>query len=175
MNKPAKYELILSEIDMIGEKVGLFQNDLQPLVYNTLIEALVGESTNLTQLIRGDELQQASFPYEVGENGTDAIESTLLSYNSNGSLIQLNDMEFSAFVAYFYTEIAPSDKRVDVIGTKHYVELSRLVGREMPKRVSGTLHNAKNLRGYLIKKGKDMFELSEAGKEFVTDLLKGDE
>lgn len=174
MEKPTKYELILSEIDIIAEKVNLFQKDLQPLVYNTLVEALIGEDSNLNQLKRGDELQQASLPSEDGESDPDAFQRTILEYSNNNMLLRLNDMEFSAFVAYFYTKIAPTDKRVDVIGTEHYIELSRLVGRELPKRVSGTLHNAKNLRGYLTKTGRDMFELSEAGKEFVTDLLKGD-
>ncbi len=174
MKKPAKYELILSEIDKIAEKVDLFQDDLKPLVYSTLIEALIGESTHLYQLRQGDELQQESLPSKDGENDPDAFERIVLGHNSNNMLLRLNDMEFSAIVAYFYTEIAPTDKRVDAIGTEHYIELSRLVSRELPKRVSGTLHNAKNLRGYLIKKGKDMFELSESGLEFVTDLLKGD-
>ena len=171
MEKPAKYELILSEIDMIAEKVNLFQSDLKPLVYSTLVEALVGESANLSQLTKDDELQEASLQSEDKESDSDALENSLPRYNSNNRLLQLNDMEFSAFVAYFYTQIAPTDKRVDVIGTEHYLELSRLVGREMPKRASGTLHNAKNLRGYLIKKGKDMFELSEAGKEFVVNKV----
>ncbi len=174
MEKPGKYQLLISEIDMIAEKVDLFQKDLQPVVYNTLVAALVGDSVYLNQLNQGDELQQGSPSTEERENGPDAFESTLLNYNSNNTLLQLNDMEFSAFVAYFYKTIAPTDKRLDVIGTKHYLELSQLVGRELPKRVSGTLHNAKNLRGYLIKKSKDMFELSEAGKEFVINRVIGE-
>ncbi len=174
MQKTAKYKMILSEIDMIAEKVKLFSGDLQSIVYKDLMEALIGESADLNQMRQGDELQQATLTSEDGDQVPDAFESTILQYNRNNILLQLNDMEFSAFVAYFYTEIAPIDKRVNVIGTEHYIELSRLVGREMPKRVSGTLHNAKNLRGYLTKTGRDMFELSEAGKGFVQNTVIGE-
>ena len=174
MEKPAKYELILSEIDMIAEKVDLFHNDLQPIVYNTLIEALVDATPELGQLSQSEKLQEVSTTSEKGEDDIKEFGDIVLDFYLRYRLHSLNDMEFSAFVAYCYTKIAPADKRVDAIGEQHYVELCGIVDRKLPKRVSGTLHNAKNLPEYLIKRGTGMFELSEAGKEFVINLLKGD-
>ena len=174
MYKPAKYELILSEIDVIAKKVDLFQDDLKPLVYNTLVEALVGESAHLSQLRQGDELQNASASPEEEVHDLDQLNSMILDHSMRNILTNLNDMEFSAFVAHYFTELVAVDERRDTIGEEHYIELSRLVGRKLPKRVSGTLHNAKNLRGYLTKTGRDMFELSEAGKEFVLNRVIGE-
>lgn len=175
MNKPAKYELILSEIDKIAEKVDLFQNGLQPLVYNTLVEALVGESAYLNQLSQGAALQQVVAISDEEHTEVDLFELKVQELYSYYILDSLNDMQFSAFVAYCYTIFAPDGIRENFIGEKHFEKISQLVGRELPKRVSGTLHNAKNVQEYLIKKGKDMFQLSDAGKIFVTDLLKGDD
>lgn len=87
------------------------------------------------------------------------------------SILAYNDMEASAIVAYYYTEVAPTDD-FPMISNKEYLEMCELTGRRLPADANGTLNNAQ-FRGYLIPKGRRRYSLSDKGREYVEREVLG--
>ena len=171
-----EYDLLMNNIDLIAKKVNMFPEALQEPVYKLLTEALL--DSNVTQV---EETTYSSDGGVATENGDIDVSSvgqdytnSLKNYYANYDLENCNDMEFATFVTYFFTREVPESMRVERVGDKHYKEACRITGRRMPKRVSGALNNAKNVRGYLTRVGMGVYALSDAGEKFVTEkLLKG--
>ena len=174
--KTCEYKLLLAEMDKIAEKVKMFPEALQEPVYKLLLEALL--DSNVTQVEEttyssdgGVTTEKGDINvYSVGQDYTRALKQYYVNYDLENS----NDMEFATFVTYFFTREVPESIRVEQVGDKQYEEACRITGRRMPKRVSGALNNAKNVRGYLTRVGMGVYALSDAGEKFVTEkLLKG--
>lgn len=91
------------------------------------------------------------------------------------NILAYNDMEASAIVAYYYTEVAPRDKISSTIRGKEYIEMCRMTGRRLPKsgEGAGTLNNTQYFKGYLISEGGGRYSLSDEGREFVEGTVLG--
>ena len=175
MGGQSKYDTLMGKLDEIAEQVSKFPDCVKPLVFNALVDSLVNEkqenksqsSTCKSEVVKEDNKSdlQDSISYE---------EEVKEWYRRN-MLYGLNDMEFSAFAAYWYSERAPEGKRVDVIGEEHIRELCEIVSRKAPAKAVSSLYNATNLKSYLVKRGKGVFGLTVKGRSFVERMLKGNE
>ncbi len=168
------YDLLISELDKIAEKVTLFPETLQESVYNLVVKSLLDtdpRDLEAIDVVSETEIGDISSGEEVAETEARNIASEVIDYYERFSLAKCNDMEFATFVVYYFTVLAPNDKRVETVGEAHYTELCKITGRQLPKRVSGALNNAKNVRGYLEREGTGIYSLSNLGEHFVVHTL----
>ncbi len=103
---------------------------------------------------------------EAGEEPQD-----LEWYADNYDLESCNDMEFSAFVAYYYCDKAPGNERVDAIDGSHLKIACEIVGRDVPANPNQTLINTKTRRKYLRSVGTAKYAPSRQGRQYVRDTL----
>ncbi len=83
-----------------------------------------------------------------------------------------SDMEASAIVAYYYTEVAPKDG-FPIISDKEYLEMCNLTERRLPADANGTLNNTQYFKRYLIPEGRRRYSLSDKGREYVEREVLG--
>lgn len=122
-----------------------------------------------TLQVTDGKLLAASADQKTAESSDKNLDWYAEKYN----LTSINNMQFAAFVAYFYCEVAPDGVRVDAIDKSHLETASDIVGRDLPG--ASTLSDAKTKSGYryLVSKGRGKYALSHAGKRYVkNDLLK---
>jgi len=165
-----KYELLMKEIDAIIAKVEQLPDSVRELVFHALVGALLDkDSPEPTETESGEsEATPAKSPSATKLGADDAtIESEFKSFYAEFEGVKLNDMEFCALAAQFFTQQVSPPARVDAIGPQHLRKAVRLAGRREPSNAATTLNNAKNVKGYLESAGKSVYGLTELGERFV--------
>ena len=169
-----QYDLLMKEMKAIAENVQLFPASLHESVYETLVGALLNRSSGdnkpkATNLELQTTVQTPTI--EKSEHNHRNYATEVIDYYSRYRLSKCNDMEFAAFVAFYFTMEAPEGKRVETISESDYVDVCKITGRPLPKKARGALNNAKNNRGYLESRGKGAYSLSAIGEHFVKHRL----
>ena len=87
--------------------------------------------------------------------------------------VPLNDMEFCAVVARFFTRDISQERRLDAIGPDLLMEAVLIARRpKHPKNPATTLNNAKNVGKYLLSRGKGVYGVSEDGIRMLDTKLQ---
>ena len=177
-----KYDLLMGEMDNILEKVEKSPDSVRKSVFKALHSVLMdgdihGKGAGKSD-IESPQLSNGDSPSDKSDDEDRNYAEEIANYAKDYNLSdrrKVNDMEFAAFVAYYFTECAPEDEKVDAITKKHLEDTITIVGRNMPKNINATLSGAANRRGYLKSLGNGKYELTANGKHFVKNtLLKSD-
>ena len=174
--KNTKFEVLMKEMDSIAAKVQLFPDGVQDVAFRTLVDALlegeykvpstVESNPSLDMLVQlSDEKIDSS--EEIGKD----LEQEVKQIYGRIKYRRLNDMEFCAFVAYYFTQRVHESQKVNGINEAHVRDIASHVGREGPKNPKSSLHNANHHGKLLERVGKGVFALSEKGEEFVEGIL----
>lgn len=170
----ANYTQFMAELDTIAEKIKAFPDSLQESVYSDWRRLLLEREFPQTKTDEIVEASQDDAPtssvIKKDDNGRN-YASEIADYYENYRLSDCNDMELSAFVAYYFTMEAPPENRVEAINENHLVELCTITGRRIPGRPGGSLSNAKNLKKYLDRVGTGTYSLTKVGEHFVKHTL----
>ena len=168
-----RYTTLLAELVYIAEKLKLFEECVQPAVYESLVDALFHRDSEFA--VHDHAKNESNETIVIGTGGKQIgqrnyateIDSLYDEYGLEG----YNDMELAAFVAYYFTEVAPTDARVESIGPEHFEELCTITGRSLPKNARSTLSNARHKKKYLNGSGKGEFTLSTIGRHYVKHTM----
>ncbi|MCY3798990.1 MAG: hypothetical protein OXG84_14365 [Chloroflexi bacterium] len=168
------YTQFMAELDTIAEKIKAFPDSLHESVYSDwrkllldmdLPQAVINEVEEASQ----NDSRSSSVVKKEEEDRNYASE--IADYYEKYKLSERNDMELSAFVAYYFTVVAPQENKVDAINEGHLVDLCTITGRRIPGRPAGSLSNAKNLKRYLDRVGIGTYSLTKVGEHFVRHTL----
>ena len=169
------YDLIKQKLDEVIVMAERFPESVRELVYRSLVEALLREGNHEAGSSENDEqvIATRQEPSIADSKAIDAESARECSkYLEQYEGIRLNDMEFSAVVARFFTRDISPDKRVDFIGPELLMAAVRIADRpKRPANPATTLNNAKNLGEYLENMGKGVYGLSEKGIEMLDEKL----
>lgn len=170
-----RYELLMKEIDAIIAKVEQLPESVRELVFHALVDALLDKDGADTANMQSSEFEAAPAQPPTSPNlgaSDSSVESEFRRFFANYAGAKLNDMEFCALVAQFFTHTLPPPARVDAIGPEHLSKAVRLADRKPPSNAATTLNNAKNVKGYLEPKGKGIYALTAKGEEFVAGIVR---
>lgn len=168
------YTQFMAELDTIAEKIKAFPDSLQESVYSDWRKLLLHKEFPQTATNEIVEASQNDAPssYVVKKVDEDRnYVSEITDYYHNYKLSECNDMELSAFVAYYFTVVAPPENKVEAINESHLVDLCTITGRRIPGRPAGSLSNAKNLKKYLDRVGTGTYSLTKVGEHYVKHTL----
>ena len=171
----SEYDIVMSEIENIAEKVNAFPRHLQESVYRHLVDTLldrheIGGLPNSARRRSGASRDRSLFA--LRNSSIEIDRSELRSYYTKHSLGKTNDMEYAAFCAYFVTELASPEAKRSSIDENVLTEMCEIAGRESPGNARSTLNNARRVRKYLDASAPGRYVLSDTGREFVKKLLK---
>lgn len=169
-----EFQLMVQDFVDIAAVVELFPENLQEQVYSELMKVrhkpdIGGGDLRDPALGLGHDSVSTREEDIAGEI-TNEVEGTEDFYR-RCSILAYNDMQASAIVAYYYTEVAPKDD-FPMIGYKEYLEMCELTERRLPADANGTLNNAQ-YKGYLIPEGRRRYSLSDEGRTFVEREVLG--
>ena len=171
--KREKYDILVAELENIATNIQLFPDSLHKDVYHTLVNALLNDDTQISTETKSfaESADIATIDAESEPVLLRNYATELHEYYLKYELEKRNDMEVAAFLAHYFTEIAPTDVRVEAIEPKHIEELCQITGRPLPKDSRSTLTNAKNKKKYLESDGKGFYTLSTIGQHYVKHRL----
>ena len=170
-----EFDLILENINKLTNAVKEFPEEIHEEVYSSMIAALLDRRTAYDDTPTDVIIQRIedTRSQEVDERN---IAEELESYYMRYSLDSASDMEFAAFLGYFYSKLAPPSEMVERIDENHYRMACMITGRDLPTRISGTMNNAKNHKGYLESHGGGVYSITAMGEHYVKHrLLKEDD
>ena len=172
-----QYSRFMSELDSIAQKLKLFPDDLQDSVYNDWRKLLL-EKGYCQPVVEDLEPPQIEAPMSAEAldelNDERNYASEIVDFYAKYNLSKCNDMQLSAFVAYYFTVVAPPENRVEAIKENHLVDFCTITGRRIPGRPAASLSNAKNLKKYLDRVGTGTYSLTKVGEHFVKHTLLKD-
>ena len=171
----SEFEIVMSEIDAIAEKVNAFPRYMQEPVFRYLVDTLLDRHDHEETYISGKSRSSVARAAAMRKGRYSSIEidrSKLRSYYSRHDLGKINDMEFAAFCAYYLTELASEEARRKSVDETILLEMCDIVGRAAPGNARSTLNNARRVREYLEPAGPGRYVLSGRGREFVMELLR---
>ena len=165
-----KFDLILENIDRLTRAVKEFPAEIHEVVYSSMIAALLDmrpayDDSSRDGIIHG--IQDTISQDDDERNIAEELESYYMRY----SLDSASDMEFAAFLGYFYSKLAPPSEMVERIDENLYRIACMITGRDLPTRISGTMNNAKNHKGYLESHGSGVYSISAMGEHYVKHRL----
>lgn len=165
------YERLMSEIDAIVTAVEKFPENAQDAACAKIIDTFLGGAAGATSesLPSGAAAVGSKTHESVGADGD--VPHDLEWYADNYDLESCNDMEFSAFVAYYYCDIALGDEKAEAIDRGHLKKACEIVGRDVPSRPNQTLINAKSRKKFLRSEVAGKYVPSRQGRQFVRDTL----
>ncbi len=170
-----EFDLVMSKVDDIAVAVNKFPESAQGVACKEIISALIGDSSLSSN---GSESRENSTHDHIPVNVDNAVDDAKVTeslewYADSFDLVSINNLQFAAFVAFFYCELASEVERVDAIDKGHLEIASDIVGRDLPGNLTTTLSDAKTKKRYLASKGKGRYEVAHAGKRYVkNELLK---
>lgn len=168
------YTQFMAELDTIAEKIKAFPDSLQESVYSDWRRLILEKDFSQTETDGVIEASQNDAPSSSVVKNVDEdrnYASEIADYYVKYKLSECNDMELSAFVAYYFTVVAPPENKVEAINEDHLVDLCTITGRRIPGRPAGSLSNAKNLKKYLDRVGTGTYSLTKMGEHFVKHTL----
>ncbi len=172
------YTQFMAELDTIAEKIKAFPESLQESVYSDWRSFLLDKEFPKAETEEVVEVLQSNAPSSsvIKKEDEDRNYATeILDYYQKYNLSECNDMELSAFVAYYFKMAAPPENMVEAINESHLVEVCTITGRRIPGRPAGSLSNAKNLKKYLDRVGTGTYSLTKVGEHFVKHTLLNEE
>ena len=170
-----EFDLILDNIDKLKTAVEEFPAAIQETVYSSMIAALLKNCSPLDEASKYVVKQGIKDANSSDVDACDVAEE-LEQYYMRYSLDSASDMEFAAFLGYFYAKLAPPSDMVERINENHYRMACMITGRSLPGRISGTMNNAKNHKGYLESHGSGVYSITTVGEHYVKHrLLKEDD
>lgn len=169
------YDILRQKLDEIILTSERFPESVRELIRQSLVEALLQEGSR-DQTISAYEQQTAASTSQRDAADTPEIDresaEEFSRYLEQYKGVKLNDMEFCAVVARFFTREITEDLRVDSIGPELLMAAVEIAGRrKRPANPATTLNNAKNLGEYLENLGKGVYGLSEKGKKMLDKKL----
>ena len=179
------YEMLMSELDAIAEKLHLFSPDVQAEVFRSLVAALLDESvasaddeavvtgSNRTSRVSGEVASLAPATNENVDVWNEAEQLSILA--EEFGLRNLNGIEWAAVAVFFFTVLAPGHARVESVSVEQFEEACLTIGHPVGN-AEAALANAKRRHKRYLKGGKrEGYSLTGHGKNFVRGtLLKGD-
>ena len=169
-----EFDLILDNIDNLTNALEKFPADIHDTVYSGLIAALLDDRSSYDMSLQTGVTQQIESA--ITQDGDDRnVAEELEQFNVRFSLDSASDMEFAAFLGYFFAKLAPPREMADRIDESHYKLACMITGRSLPKRISATMNNAKNLKGYLESHGGGVYSISAMGEHYVKHRLLTEE
>lgn len=161
------YDLLRQKLDEIIVTSERFPEGVRELIRQSLVEALLADgSPDLTASAEEQEVAASAFRMNAADTLAIDRESAVefSRYLRRYKSVKLNDMEFCAVVARFFTREISQERRLDFIGPEHLMAAVRIAKRRRrPANPATTLNNAKNVGEYLEQKGKGAYGISEKG------------
>jgi len=170
-----EFDQLLANVGKMTEVVEKLPDNCREMVYSSLVAALLEQSEPVAvPTVTADITNIEQSSEQKGDERNIAQE--LEGYYSRFSLDSVRDMDFAAFVAYFFAKLAPPHEMTERVDESHYKRVCVITGRKLPKRISGTMNNAKHIRDYLQSHGSGVYSLSATGEHYVKHrLLKEEE
>lgn len=154
-----------------------FPADLRSSAFIELVRAFDKSKNGQTSRDSKSDFQRADgLPKSVTSNQKTvrSFDKDLEWYADNCDLDALNDMQFGAFLAFYWSELVPVGKRLDAIDEHDFNAACDAIGRHRPARARQALNDAKRKKNYLLSSGDKKFKITRKGKNFVrNDVLKG--
>jgi len=161
------YDQIKQKLDEVIAIAERFPESVRELVYQSLLDALL-QKGNADQASSLAEQQTVAAGQQIDVTGLSIIDSKsaseFSSYLEQYEGIRLNDMEFCAVVARFFTQDISQERRLDSIDPELLMHAGMIADR--PKHTTNhatTPNNAKNVGKYLEPKGKGVYGISQNG------------
>ncbi len=165
-----EFNLLLDNVSKMTDAVEKLPADSREMVYSSLVDALLrssGSGDTQSEMVHITDVDATMNMQEDGRNVAEELNSYYSRFRLNGT----NDMEFAAFVAYFYAKLAPPNEMTDAIDVDLFKKVCVITGRKLPKRVAGTMNNAKNVKYYLVSRGGGKYSLAAQGEHYVKHTL----
>ncbi len=165
-----EFDLLVENIEKMTDLVNKVPENCRELVYSRLIDVLLSDEGAIAGNATNQSIQSSQ---TVSSDGFDErnIAEELETYYSRFKLDSISDMEFAAFLGYFFAKLAPPSESAERIDESHYRMACMITGRNMPTRISGTMNNAKNLKGYLESHGSGVYSITAMGEHYVKHRL----
>lgn len=165
-----EFDKLLENIDKMTKAVEKLPDNCREMVYSSLVAALLSEQHIDAVSVQSTDLSTFS-TVSHNNNNERNIAGELEEYYSRFNLDSVTDMEYVAFLGFFFAKLAPPHEMTDKIDAGHYKMACMITGRNLPKRISGTMNNAKNLKGYLESHGNGVYSISAMGEHYVKHRL----
>ena len=165
-----EFDILLVNMGKMTTLVEKLPVELRDMVYSSLVDVLLDRIDSTVAPLETVDVQaiQASEDNNGSErNIAEELEKVYRHY----SLDSISDMDYATFVAYFFARLAPPDDMTDRIDESLYRKACMITGRKFPKRISGTMNNAKNQKGYLESHGGGVYSISAMGEHHVKHRL----
>lgn len=169
-----EFDLILENIDIMTNAVEKFPEALHDTVYSSMIAALLDNRLSNEMASNSGVIPLIEDTGAQGDEERNVAEE-LEYYYMQYSLDSASDMEFAAFLGYFYAKLAPPSDMAERIDENHYRMACMITGRSLPGRISGTMNNAKNHKGYLESHGAGIYSITAIGEHYVKHRLLKEE
>lgn len=166
-----EFDTLLSNVGKMTNVVEKLPDNCREMVYSSLVAALLSDGTSSEQVVE-HSVKEGTFQNNVDERN---FAEELEMYYRRFGLDSVNDMEYAAFLGFFFAKLAPPSEMADRIDESHYKMACLITGRDLPKRITGTMNNAKNLKGYLESHGSGIYSISPMGEHYVKHKLLKEE
>ena len=170
------YDLLRQKLDEIILTSERFPEGVRELIRQALVEALLADGRpDFTS--SADKQQVVASALRLDDEDSPVIDRksalAFSRYLTRYKGVKLNDMEFCAVVARFFTREISEDLRLDSIDSKLLMAAVRIAGRRKPPaNPATTLNNAKNVGEYLEPRGKGVYGVSAGGIRHLDKRLK---
>ncbi len=168
-----EYQEVMNEVENIAAAVRKFPEFAQGAACEAIFAALISPRRLPTELPANVE-ENSGGRIAAAEDSRNAETGTVKDlewYADTYDLESCNDMEFSAFVAFYYCDVAQGMEKVDAIDGSQLKTACEVVGRDVPTNSNQTLVNAKTRKKYLQAKGAGKYVLSRQGRRYVRETL----
>lgn len=170
------YDLLKQRLEEIIVTSERFPDGIRERVCQALVEALLQEGSR-GPTVSEDEQRTGAAAHQSAAGKSRVIDHESVSafsrYFQRYKGVRLNDMEFCAVVARFFTREISEELRVDSIGPELLMAAVEIAGRrKRPANPATTLNNAKNVGEYLEPRGKGVYGISEYGIRALDRKLK---
>lgn len=170
----SEYDLLMSEIDRIAEKVSAFPASMQEMVYRNIVDTLL--SRRAWDRTRSSTLQGSAL------KESDAARRRLRNYLAHGGnelsenyvsndIGSASDMVYAAWVAFFFSDLAPENVRKEYIDYRDLLTVSEFLARPI-KDPKSTLNNSRRAGEYLDSVRPGRYAVSEKGLKELEKLRK---
>lgn len=173
-----RYDLLMSEMDKIAEKVKLFPHGVQESVFKALIDALlqsepISPDENSVEPANSESEDSIGRPEERPSDEMEFI-AMVKRHGDEHRLAQITHPQFATYAAFVFSELAPEDMRKDEIGKAELEKVYQIAGRKPPVNLSNQLNAARRKLKYLTNGGvRGTFKLTSQGRYYVEHDLLG--